>query len=150
MGQLLEISTKRKTRVPMESWQEVTVDVVTGIQHEDRSHSTNRQITIVSREAWDAVCRDLDNDVPWTYRRANLLIEGIEFKDTTGQQIQISDVTLEIMGETDPCERMEEQEQGLFEAMVPDWRGGVMCKIIEGGTVQIGNRVQLIPHSVPA
>ena len=103
MGQLIGIATKRKTRGPMENWQEVIVDTTTGIQHEDRSHSSNWQLTIVSQEAWNAVCNDLGNDVPWTYRRANFLIKGIELKKTTGQHIQIGDVTLEILGETEPC-----------------------------------------------
>ena len=35
---------------------------------------------------------------------------------------------LEVTGETDPCERMEEIQPGLFQALAPGWRGGVTCR----------------------
>jgi hypothetical protein len=38
-----------------------------------------RQITVLAREAWEAAAAALgDPDLPWTVRRANLLVEGVE------------------------------------------------------------------------
>ena len=54
----------------------------------------------------------------------------------------IGDVTLEVVMETDPCEVMEEKRAGLIDAMTPDWRGGVCCKVLSGGSMKLGDKVQ--------
>jgi MOSC domain-containing protein YiiM len=36
---------------------------------------------------------------------------------------------------------MEEQCPGLRAALQPDWRGGVSCTVLQGGTVTIGDAV---------
>ena len=47
------------------------------------------------------------------------------------------------MLETDPCSRMDEQHAGLRDALTPDWRGGVCCRVIAGGNVAVGDEVRL-------
>jgi MOSC domain-containing protein YiiM len=32
----------------------------------------------------------------------------------------------------------------LREALSPDWRGGVTCKVLSGGSVAVGDRVAVI------
>ena len=36
---------------------------------------------------------------------------------------------------------MEEAVPGLRAAMYPDWRGGAFAKVIEGGTVSVGDEI---------
>ena len=49
-----------------------------------------------------------------------------------------------ITDETDPCNRMEEQHAGLQAALGPDWRGGVTCRVVQGGEVTLGDQVRIV------
>ena len=98
---------------------------------------------MLASEDWLAACDELGKSLPWTTRRANLQIEGIDLFETSGATLQIGDVVLKVTGETDPCQRMEQAAKGLFRALMPRWRGGVCCRVIQGGTIRIGDSVQL-------
>ena len=98
---------------------------------------------MLSADIWNAVCRELGRDLPWTTRRANLLVQGLELPVTTGDIIEIGDVRLLVTMETAPCSRMEAQCPGLKAALQPDWRGGVCCRVIQGGSVSIGDAAAL-------
>ena len=89
-------------------------------------------------------------EVPWTKRRANLLIGGIDLRDTVGALISLGDVLLEIAGENPPCRVMDIQQAGLRNALKPDWRAGVSCRVLAGGKIKLGDTVQLRRPGLPA
>ena len=120
----------------MEVFESAKVTFNHGVGNDSRGLKRNhRQLTILSLEGWNAALNDLDKHLPWTIRRANLLVEGIDLKDTKGEVLKIGDVLVEITGELVPCNRMDEQAMGLTDALNPDWRGGVTCKILTEGFV---------------
>jgi MOSC domain-containing protein YiiM len=120
------------------------VTFVNGIGYDSRgAMQNNRQITVMTKENWEIICDELQCNIPWTTRRANILIEGLDLKNTTGQQLRIGNFRLEITGETHPCNRMDEQFDGLTNALTPNWRGGVTCKLISEGEIKLGDRVSL-------
>ena len=82
--------------------------------------------------------------LPWITRRANLYVEGVERPRAIGAQITIGDVVLEVTQETDPCQLMERAQAGLYQALKPDWRGGVCCRVVQGGEIGIGERVRIV------
>ena len=98
-------------------------------------------VTVLTREGWDAACRELGREVGWGTRRANLWIEGIAVARRVGARLVIGEVVLEITGETTPCSRMDAQVPGLTSALTPDWRAGVTCRVVHGGTVRLGDVV---------
>lgn len=102
-----------------------------------------RQVTILAREDWDTACAELGMQVLWTARRANLFIEGLKLPRRAGDIVAIGDVRLEIMLETDPCQRMDEAAPGLQDALRPDWRGGVCCRVLEGGAITLGDTIRI-------
>ena len=144
MARLLGIARRAQKRAVMEILDAVEVTVESGVAGDFRGKPGKRQVTLMSREAWQAACNDLGEDLPWTTRRANLLVEGLALDDTAGKQIKIGDLTLEITRETDPCERMDEARQGLLSAMTKDWRGGVCCRVISSGKITVGDKVEII------
>jgi MOSC domain-containing protein YiiM len=145
MGKLTGIARREEKRAPMETLERAEISAVTGVANDWRGKPGRRQVTVLSASAWRDACRDLGAEVSWTTRRANLLVEGIELPDTTGGVLRIGGVRLLITGEIDPCSRMDEQVPGLTQALVPEWRGGVSCTVLEGGTVALGDDVTLQP-----
>lgn len=143
MGKLLNIAVRDASRAPMQSLQDAEITVSSGVAHDYRGTRENRQVTVLVREAWEAACADLGEDLPWTTRRANLLIEGVDLQESAGSHLCVGPVRLQITGETLPCSRMDEARQGLQAALAPAWRAGVTCRVLEGGTVRIGDPVRI-------
>lgn len=124
------------------------VSPATGVANDARGRrkpggTGKRQVTVLSREAWEAACADLGTRLDWTARRANLLVEGLALERTTGSRLRIGDATLEVTGETDPCAKMDQQMPGLEAALRPDWRGGVTCRVLSGGAIAVGDSIAL-------
>lgn len=104
-----------------------------------------RQITVLGREAWAAATAEAgDPTLPWTARRANLLVEGVELPKGKGGVLRLGPVRLEVTGQTYPCVRMEEARTGLLRALAKDWRGGVTCRVLAGGCVRLGDPVEVL------
>jgi MOSC domain-containing protein YiiM len=142
-GRVTGIAIAPKKRAAMELRDAVSITVAHGPEGDARGSKPGRQVTIVFEDAWAAACRDAGADLPWTTRRANLLVAGLETPATIGAQIRIGDVVLQVCEETAPCMIMERAHAGLRRALKPDWRGGVCCKVISGGEIEIGAAVTL-------
>ena len=107
-----------------------------------------RQVTIIELEAWRDLMAELGASLPPSTRRANLLLSGIRLRKTRGELLEIADCRLEILGETRPCELMDDALAGLRSAMYADWRGGVFAAVLCGGHIQVGDPVVLRPAHV--
>lgn len=142
-GKVLGIARRGKTRAPMEALDAADVSVEAGVDGDVRGSLRDRQVTVLARESWEAACTDLGRELPWTVRRANILVEGLHLAGETGKTIRIGELELVVTGETDPCSRMEEQAAGLREALLPDWRGGVTCRVARGGAIRVGDAAQI-------
>lgn len=122
-----------------------------GVADDFRGRPGRRQVTVVSLEAWQAACAQAGRpELPWTARRANLLVTGIDLAavnraaaaDAAGRLLRVGAVELEVTGETAPCERMEEACRGLRAALAVGGRGGVTCRVLRGGELAVGDAVQ--------
>ena len=145
MGKLTGIARRETTRAPMELLETVAISEDAGVSGDFRGRSRKRQVTVISSGVWDEVCAEVGANLPWTTRRANLLVEGVDLPRDAGSVIQIGDVSLRVEVETAPCSRMDEQHAGLKQALTPDWRGGVCCTVLCGGEVSIGDDVSIRP-----
>ena len=141
MGKLVGIARRDKKRAPMETLETARVSADTGVANDFRGRPGKRQVTLLSNRSWRDACDDLGENIPWTTRRANLLIDDVDFPQEAGWIFEIGEVKLRTTMEIDPCSRMEEQVPGLRAALTPEWRGGLGCEILQGGTVSIGDIV---------
>ncbi|MFT6990721.1 MAG: MOSC domain-containing protein YiiM [Paraglaciecola sp.] len=142
--QLLDIAFRPKSRATMQTKAETMVSKVAGVEDDFRGKPGKRQVTVLSIEQWQLACDEVGTTLPWTVRRANLLVDGVSFDSSmVGQQIKIGRLILFITGETDPCPKMDAQHQGLTQALTPDWRGGVCCRVIADGRIKIGDQLRV-------
>ena len=135
---LAAIAYKTAKRGVMNSVFCANVTVERGVENDIFGRPGKRQVTVMSKEQWQIACQQIGNDLDWLTRRANLMISGYQFSAAdVGKVIQIGDdLQLIITGETDPCKKMEQAYSGLEQALTPNWRGGVTCKVIASGLIQ--------------
>ena len=148
VGRLLGIARKAKPKAGMEELDAVEIGVDFGVAGDWRGHKSGskldgRQVSVMTIEDWKAACADVGEEAPWTVRRANLLVDRLILENAVGAMIQIGDVILRVTEETAPCNRMDGQVEGLTDALMPNWRGGVCCMVEHGGTVKLGHEVTL-------
>ena len=144
MGRLAGIARREKKRAEMEQLSNADVSVETGIACDSRGKPGIRQVTLLGAKDWQLACDELGVEIPWTARRANLLIEAMDLPKDAGHMIEIGTVRLQTTVEVDPCSRMDEAQQGLRQALVPNQRGGIACRVIEGGRISVGDSVNVV------
>lgn len=143
-GRLRAIAIAPKKRAAMELLPRAAVTLERGLTGDARGHFPGRQVTVLFRDGWQDACETLGRPLPWTTRRANLLVEGMAVPARLGARLRIGAVLLEVTEETRPCGLMEKAEAGLRAALKPGWRGGVCCKVVAGGEIAEGDRVEVL------
>lgn len=142
-GRIEAIAIAPKKRGDMRLVERADVSVEKGIAGDARGHLPGRQITLLFADDWAEACRDLGRDLSWTTRRANVLVSGMSVPARLGTRLRVGNALLEVSEETKPCQLMERAAQGLRKALAPAWRGGVCCKVLEGGAIARGESVSL-------
>lgn len=154
-GRLVGIARRSARRVPMELVRSVEIAAGGGLEGDHKGlRFPKRGVTVLSLEAWESAIAELADlagplPLPWTVRRANVLVEGVDLPRARGAILAIGAVRLEVTAQTYPCSRMEAAHPGLLKALAPDWRGGVCCRVIVGGRIAVGDTVEVL-SSPPA
>ena len=108
------------------------------------SGSGKRGITLIQAEHLPVIAAlaGLDDILPATLRR-NLVVSGLPLIALKGRRFRIGEVLLEGTQPCDPCSRMEAAlGPGGYNAM--RGHGGLCARILEGGTLRIGDAVSWV------
>jgi len=146
MGEIVDIWIKRVHGGVMD-WVH-RADAIAGrglAGNADRSR--RRQITIIDEAAWRDAAAETGRDVDPSKRRANVMLRGIPLANSRGKLLRLGACLVRILGETRPCERMEEAQAGLRKALSPNWRAGVFAEILEGGAIHVGDHAELVDEA---
>ncbi len=135
---VLAIAVRPVKEGPMREVDRVELSPESGVAG-DHGHSARRGVTFLSAKQWETVTRELGVNLPWHTRRANVLLEADTLAPLIGRTIRIGRVCVEILGETDPCAKMDRQYAGLREALVRECRGGVYGRVLVGGEIGVGD-----------
>lgn len=142
-GEVVSIWIKRSHRGVMDSVDEADAIAGRGLVG-NADQGRRRQVTIIDEAAWNAAAGETGAVVDPSKRRANIMLRGIDLASSRGRELRIGNCLVRILGETRPCERMEEAQAGLRKALDPDWRAGVFGEIVEGGPIRIGDTAALL------
>lgn len=100
-----------------------------------------RQVTILGREHFDDITAHLSPAPDPIVRRANLLVSGIDLRDSRGRILRIGAARVRVLGETRPCERMDEACAGLRAALSVPWGGGAFGEVLDDAEIRVGDPV---------
>ena len=103
-----------------------------------------RQVTLIDLERWHELMDRLGANLETSARRANLVIDSLDLFDSRGKTLRVGTARLHVLGETRPCERMEDALPGLQAAMHERWGGGAYAEIVEGGEISVGDTVEWV------
>jgi MOSC domain-containing protein YiiM len=137
------IGIRSKRRAPLDALDEVEVVAGVGLVGDHYASKTNgkRQVTLIQREHLTAVAQILaTSEVLADSVRRNIVVSGINLYALRDRRFRVGEVLLEGAGTCDPCSRMEEVlGSGGYNAM--RGHGGIVCRILEGGKIRIGDAV---------
>jgi len=140
MMKVIAIAHKREKGAAVTELDRAEITTESGVENDLAGAPGKRQVTLLSKSQWQEACAELGQEISWTVRRANILLDGVVFgPEQVGNIIKIGTVRLEVTKETVPCQLMDDQVPGLRKALTPDWRGGVCCRVVQSGQVEIGD-----------
>lgn len=139
-GRLEAIYVKREKRGPMDAVRVARLVQGRGLDG-NANQGGKRQVTILEREVWEALMASLGGDLSPARRRANLLVSGVRLEASGGRILRVGGHRIRILGETRPCERMDEALRGLRAAMTGNWRGGAYGEVLDDGEIEVGDSV---------
>jgi len=141
-GEIVSIWIKRAHRGVMDSVVEAEAIAGRGLVG-NADQGRRRQITIIDEAAWREAAVETGAAVDPSKRRANVMLRGIPLAESRGKTLRLGNCVVRILGETRPCERMEEAQPGLRKALGTNWRAGVFGEIVEGGPIRVGDAAEL-------
>lgn len=143
-GRIEALWVKRAHKGPMDATDTLRLVAGEGVAGSaDRSRT--RQVTVIEAETFERVGAELGMAVDPAVRRANVLVSGIELEGRRRHRLHLGSCVIEVVGETRPCERMDEAVPGLQAALSNHWGGGAYGRVLVGGEVQVGDEARLLP-----
>lgn len=139
-GRLQAIWIKRARRGPMDPANAAELITGRGIDG-NTDQGGKRQVTIIEQEVWDELMRRFSADLAPSARRANLVVKGVRLGDSGNRILRLGACRIQILGETKPCERMDEALPGLQNAIYANWAGGAFGQVLVSGKIAVGDEV---------
>ncbi|MFN8570528.1 MAG: hypothetical protein U0132_00650 [Gemmatimonadaceae bacterium] len=146
MGTLVAIWRKRAHRGPMDAVDRAELRAGHGLLN-NADVGGRRQVTIIEAEVWQRHMTALGGALDPSTRRANLMVSDCDLRDARGRVLRVGSSRIRILGETKPCERMEEALPGLQAQMRPVWGGGAFGEVLDDGVVAVGDVVAWVPDA---
>lgn len=140
-GRVVAIHLAPEHAGPMVAVDRVTAEAGVGLVG-DRFHgSRHRHVSLVESEHLVEIADALGRGVPDGGTRRNLTVQGLALPTSPDDRPRLGEVELEVVRIAAPCARMDESiGTGAKAAM--HRRGGIICRILTGGTIEVGTPVE--------
>ena len=141
MAEIISIHIVRKRNTTAEPCKHVNVRSNFGIVGDYRSEKFQiGQITLIEAETIDTMSHKLGYDVPDGASRRQIMVKGVKLNELIGRNLRIGQILVRVETKCNPCKKMEKNiGTGAKNAM--DDRGGIRCRIIEGGALHVGDKI---------
>jgi len=141
MAEIVSIHIVRERGSAAELCNHVTVRSNFGIVGDYRSDKFQiGQITLIEAEIIDAMSRKLGYDIPDGASRRQIIVKDITLNELIGQNLRMGQILVRVEDKCNPCKNMETKiGPGARDAM--NDKGGIRCRIIEGGDLHVGNKI---------
>lgn len=108
-----------------------------------RASGSARQVTLINAEDIHAIAALLNHaEIDPSSLRRNIVVSGLNLHAARYQLLQIGNAIVEVGAHCHPCSRMEKTlGKGAVLSMFN--RGGYCAKIIQGGTIKVGDKVRV-------
>lgn len=137
IGMIRAIAIKTAESGPMREVEDAVAEIDGGLVGGVKP-SPDRGITFLATAQWRQVMGELNANLPWHTRRANVLIEAESLGHLIGKRLRFGEVEVQIINETRPCGLMDQFLPGLKDALKSDCRAGVYGRVIRGGAFRVG------------
>ena len=141
MAEIISIHVVRKRNAAAEPCNHVIVRSNFGIVGDYRSDKFQiGQVTLVEAEIIDAMSRKLGYDIPDGASRRQIMVKGIMLNGLIGRNLRMGQILVRVEDKCNPCKNMETKiGPGAKDAM--NDKGGIRCRIIEGGDLHVGDKI---------
>ena len=139
-GRIVNIYIARVKGTAPDPVQEATALAGKGLEGDRSCMERNvRQVLVMDKETLD------EFDLKPGQIKENLTITGLDLSQTkAGQVFFVGDqVTLEIVGECEPCAKMDALQPGLLDRI--NHRRGMLATVINGGSFKVGDSIRVEP-----
>jgi MOSC domain-containing protein YiiM len=143
---VVEINIAPGRRLPTRSVPAVEAEAGRGLVG-DRYHGTkHRHVTVQARDELDLAAADLGRDVPSAGTRRNVTVDQGPIPARPGERLRIGPVLLEVVRVAAPC-RLLDDDLGPGAAAALRRRAGTAFRILESGTIAVGDEVEPVEPS---
>jgi hypothetical protein len=98
-------------------------------------------VTLVEAEALAAAADEFDVDLTAGAHRRNVTTRGVALADLVGERFRVGEAVIEGTGRCEPCGYMADLADEADAATALDGRGGLDARIVESGTIAVGDDV---------
>jgi MOSC domain-containing protein YiiM len=148
-GRIEWIGLAAEKRAELVSVEVAEVREGTGFEgdHHGRSGRSKRQVSFIQAEALPLIATFAARDgvTPELLRR-NVLVSGLNLRSIKAARFRIGDALFEGSGDCPPCSRMEKRiGPGGWNAM--RGLGGITARVLEGGTLRVGDALVVLSRA---
>ena len=150
-GSLEHILLRTERRGKVERVEETEVIAGLGLAGDHRAKrkevnvQSKRQVTLIQAEHLPALSAMMGHEVRPEDTRRNLVVSGLNLLALKDKRFKIGEVVFEGSGLCHPCSRMEETlGEGGYNVM--RGHGGILARVLQGGTLRVGDEVVFLPN----
>ena len=139
-GTITNLHIARIKETPSDPVQEATAVSGKGLEGDRSCKQGNlRQVLVMDQETLK------EFDLNPGQIKENITTTGLDLSQTKAGQVFFigDDVTMEIVGECEPCGKMDAIRQGLQQEL--NHRRGMLAMVINGGQIKVGDSVRVEP-----
>lgn len=140
MSTITAINIAPGRRLPMKAVGSVLAEAGKGLVGDRYHGAKHRHVTLQSQEQLDQAAADLGREIGPASTRRNITVDLGAVPTTPGTLIRIGGALVEVVRVAAPC-RLLDDELGPGAAAALRRRAGTCCRVLESGTIALGDPV---------